>query len=199
MNTTKTFLTLILLLVLTSVAFSQDNLPKPISKLLNRANLTFQKPVGFQQTKTIDNRHLKYNYALKDSKRNFEIRYVIRPLDSTLVNYEEFVKNNEKSFIIHPNKMHSMLFKEIILNLSGGRHSKITEFDKKSVSQEFNADWGAMTFIEVGKEFGQNYEFGMILAIHKDNIGDAYCIFLSKNEVGFKELLADGFHSLKFK
>ena len=196
-NKIKTFGRFILLLVLTS--FTSDNLPKSFTNLLDRANLTFQKPVGFNETKIIENQQLNYDYAIKDSERNFEIRYVIRPLDSTLINYEEFVRNNKTSFITHPNKMYSMLFQEMILNLSGGKYSEITEFDKQSVNQEFNADWGAVTFIEVGKEFGQKYEFGMILAIHKDNFGDAYCILLSENEVGFKELMADGFHSVKFK
>lgn len=196
-NKILTFGTCILLLVLTS--FTSDNLPKSFTDLFDRANLTFQKPVGFNETKIIENQQLNYDYAIKDSESNFEIRYVIRPLDSTLINYEEFVRNNKISFITHPNKMHSMLFREMVLNLSGGNYSEITEFDKQSVNQYFNADWGAITFIEVGKEFGQKYEFGMILAIHKDNFGDAYCVLLSKNETGFKELMAAGFYSLKFK
>ena len=197
MNNFKKFGTGILLLVLTS--FISNNLPKSFTDLLERTNLVFQKPDGFNETHIIDNRQLSYDYAIKDAERNFEIRYVVRPLDSKLLNYEELIKNNKISFIVHPNKMHAMLFQQMASDLSGGKYSEIIEFDKQSVNQDFNADWGAITFIEVGKEFGQKYTFGMILAIHKDNFGDAYCILLSENEAGFKELMADGFHSLKFK
>ena len=186
-----------LLIILTS--FSSDNLPKSFTSLLARANLSFHPPLGFKETKIIENQQLKYDYALKDNTRNFELRYLIMPLDSTIINFNEFTKKNKTSFITHPNKMYPMLFNKLLFDLSGGNYSEITEFDQKGAKLDFNADWGAISFFEVNKEFGQKYKTSMILAIHKDNFGDAYCIFLSENADKFKELMGAGFYTLQFK
>lgn len=198
MKTIKTLSTGLLFLVLTS--FSSDNLPKTFTDLLDRANLTFQMPTGFEETKTIENRQMNYEYAVKHPKKKFEVRYAIRPLDNLIRDYEEKEKNKKPGDInIHPNKLYSSLLQVTTLNISGGQLPEITVFDKQAVKQEFNADWGATTFVEVGKEFGQKYKYCMIVAIHKDNFADAYFFYLSDSKDGFDELMNPAFHSLKFK
>ena len=198
MNKIKPFGTGLLLLVLTS--FTSDNLPKTFTDLLDRANLTFQKPAGLEETKTIENRQMNYEYAIKYLKKKFEVRYAIRPLDDLLRDYKEKEKNKKPGDInIHPNKLYSSLLQVTTLNISGGQLPEVTLFDKQAVKQEFNADWGATTFVEVGEEFGQKYKYCMIVAIHKDNLGDAYFFYLSDSKDGFDELMNPAFHSLKFK
>lgn len=198
MNKIKTFSTGLLLLVLTS--FTSDNLPKTFSDLLDRANLTFQNPTEFIETYIIDNQQMNYEYAIKHPKNKFEVRYAIRPLDNLLRDYEEKEKNKKPGDInIHPNKLYSSLLQVTTLNISGGQLPEVTVFDKQAVKQEFNADWGATTFVEVGKEFGQDYKYCMIVAIHKDNFADAYFFYLSDTKDGFDELMNPAFHSLKFK
>jgi hypothetical protein len=198
MNKIKTFSTGLLLLVLTS--FTSDNLPKTFSDLLDRANLTFQNPTEFIETNIIENQQMNYEYALKHPQRKFEVRYAIRPLDNLLSDYEEKEKNKKPGDInIHPNKFYLSLLQATTLNISGGQLPEVTVFDQQAVKQEFNADWGATTFVEVGKEFGQNYKYCMIVAIHKDNFADAYFFYLSDTKDGFGELMDPAFHSLKFK
>lgn len=198
MHKIKTFGTGLLFLVLTS--FASDNSPKTFTDLLDRANLTFQKPTGFEETKIIENRQMNYEYAIKYSKKNFEVRYAIRPLDDLLHDYEDKEKNKKPGDInIHPNKFYSSLLQATTLNISGGQLPEVIEFGKEAVKKEFNADWGATTFVEVGKEFGQKYKYCMIVAIHKDNLGDAYFFYLSDTKDGFNELMKPAFHSLKFK
>jgi hypothetical protein len=194
----KTFGAGLLLLVLTS--FTSDNLPKKFTDLLERANLIFEKPAGLEETKIIQNRQMNYEYAVKYPKNNFEVRYAIRPLDKLLHYYEEMEKNKKPGDEnIHPNKLYSKLLQVTTLNISDGQLPEITVFDKDAAKEEFNADWGATTFVEVGKEFGQKYKYCMIVAIHKDNSGDAYFFYLSDTKDGFKELMNAAFYSLKFK
>jgi hypothetical protein len=52
---------------------------------------------------------------------------------------------------------------------------------------------------EVGKEFGQYYKYCLLITIHKDNVGDAYCFYLTNTQEGFTKNLQASFHSLKFK
>lgn len=198
MNKMKTFGTGLLLFVLTS--FGANNLPKTFTDLLNRGKLTFQEPAGFVKTPTIENSQMNYEYAIKHPKKNFEVRYAIRPLDNLLRDHEEKEKNKKSGDIhIHPNKLCSSLLQMTTLNISGGQLPEVTVFDKEAVKQEFNADWGATTFVEVGKEFGQEYKYCMIVAIHKDNFADAYFFYLSDTKDGFDELMNPAFHSLNFK
>jgi hypothetical protein len=197
MNKIKTLSTVFLFLVLT--AFTSDNSPKAFKDLLGRAKLTFQKPAGLEETKIIENRQMNYEYAIKYPKKKFEVRYAIRPLDNLLSDYEEKEKNKKPGDInIHPNKLYSSLLQVTAMNISGGKLPEISVFDKQAVKQEFNADWGATTFVEVGKEFGQDYKYCMIVAIHKDNFADAYYFYLSDSKDGFDELMEPAFHSLKF-
>jgi hypothetical protein len=51
----------------------------------------------------------------------------------------------------------------------------------------------------VGKEFGQNYKYCMLVALHKSNIGDAYYFYLSDTKDDFNNNMDPAFHSLKFK
>jgi hypothetical protein len=188
------------LLFFTLTSFKSDNLPKEFTDLLIRAGLTFQQVQGLEEIKTIQNRQMNYEYAIKYPNKKFEVRYAIRPLDNILNDYREKEKNKNKGDInINPNKLYSSLFQATILNISGGKLPEITTFEKDAVKEEFNADWGATTFVELGREFGQDYKYCMIVAIHKDNLGDAYIFYLSDSKVGFNELVDPAFYSLRFK
>ncbi|MDR1516730.1 MAG: hypothetical protein LBS52_01295 [Dysgonamonadaceae bacterium] len=189
------------LLFMTLASFSLDKLPETFTDLLNRANLTFQQTAGFEEVKTIENKQMNYEYAIKHLQKNFEIRYAIRPLDERIQQYEEREKNKKEGDVnFHPNQLYLGTLQAIIFNISGGKFSaNIQTFDKQAVKEEFNADWGAMTMVEVGKEFGQEYKYCMVVAIHKDDFADAYFFYLSDTKDGFEELLTSAFHSLKFK
>lgn len=181
-------------------SFTSDTLPKDFTRLLKRGGLVFTAPEGLVEAPVIENRQMNYEYALKYPAKNFEVRYAIRPLDVLIKDHEKREKNKKPGDIyIHPNTLYTSLLQVTVLNISGGQLPEITEFDKDAVQQEFNADWGAVTFVEVGKEFGQNYKYCMVVAIHKDHVADAYFFYLSDSKDGFEELMDPAFHSLKFR
>jgi hypothetical protein len=177
----KLLLTGIPLIFLTS--FATKELPKVFSELLDRAKMTLDKADGLVETKPIENGQMNYEYALITKGKDFEVRYAIRPLDNLIKEYNENEKNKKPGDInIHPNKLYAALFEATVLNISGGQFPEPTVFDKNAVKEEFNADWGATNFVEVGEEFGQKYKYCVIVAIHKDNLGDAYCFYLSEKQ-----------------
>jgi hypothetical protein len=194
----KAISTALLLFALTSL--TSDELPKSFSELLVRAHMTFQYPEGLEETKIIENKQMNYEYALKYPKKKFEVRYAIRPLDKLMHDYRKKEKKKGSGDInINPNEWYSSMLQATILNISGGQLPEITNFNKQAVKKEFNADWGATCFFEVGKEFGQSYKYCMVVAIHKDNCADAYYFYLSNSKDDFSELMSPAFHSLKFK
>ncbi|MDJ1480227.1 hypothetical protein QNI16_07005 [Cytophagaceae bacterium YF14B1] len=181
-------------------AFTQNSPFRAFSQLLTRANMIFQKPGGVQETPTIANRQMNYEYAVKYTHKNFEVRYAIRPLDYLLEDYTAWQKKKKPGDImLDPNTLYSSLLQVTILNISGGQLPDIAQFDSVAVRQEFNADWGATAFVEVGKEFGQSYKYCMVVALHKENYADAYIFYLSDTKEGFAELMDAAFYSLRFK
>ena len=198
MNKIKFILSGFCFVILTS--FSSDSLPEKFTELLNRSKITFNQPDGYSEISTIENQQMNYDYAIINNAKDFEIRYSIRPLDEMLKDYDDRKKNQTLvSESIHPNKMHTGIFHSIIFNVSGGKFSKINEFNPEALRKEFNADWGAISMVEVGKEFGQNYKYCFLITIHKDDVGDAYCFYLSNTQEGIMKNLQAPFHSLRFK
>lgn len=187
-----------LILVLTS--FSRLDLPESFTKLLNRGQLNYYEPEAFTPISVIENKQMNYEYALKHNTKNFEVRYAIRPLDELIKTYEKKEKNKKEGDInIHPNKLYETLLQSTTINISGGYLPEIVVFDSLAVRQEFNADWGATTYVEVGNAFGANYKYCITVAIHKNNVADAYFFFLSDNTENFDDVMLSAFHSLKFK
>lgn len=198
MNKIKILIIGLCFVILTS--FSSENLPKEFIDLLNRSEMTFNQPEGYLETPKVENQQMNYEYAIINHNKDFEIRYAIRPLDELIKNYNEQKENGTSgNSNLHPNKFHVPTFHAVIFNVSGGKFSKINEFTPEAIKKEFNADWGAMAMVEVGKEFGQNYKYCFIITIHKDNVGDAYCFYLTNTQESFAKNLQEPFHSLKFK
>lgn len=198
MNKIKFFIAGFCFVIFTS--FSCNNLPKKFINLLNRSEMTFNQPDEYFETQTIENQQMNYDYAIINNAKDFEIRYAISPMDEMLKDYNDRNKNEKSGSVsIHPNKLYVGLFHSVIFNVSGGKFSKINEFNPEAVKREFNADWGAIAMVEVGKEFGQNYKYCFLITIHKDNVGDAYCFFLSNTKEDIMKNLQVPFHSLRFK
>lgn len=185
------------------LSFKSDKLPKDFSELLTRAKITFIRPEGMMEVKCIENRQMNYEYALKSKDKNFEVRYAIRPMDNKLKEYAEAKKRGD--LMIHPNNWKETVFQATLLNIGiGGSDShqlpNITFFDSTAVRKEFNADWGATAFANLGPEFGgDTYKYCIAVTIHKDFVGDAYFFYVSDNRDDIGALMEKPFHSLKFK
>ncbi len=190
--------------VLFLTSFAPQDLPKTFTDLLSRADMMFEAPKDLVPTPVVFNHAMSYEYALKYPDKNFEIRYAVRPADNLWKEYYAAEKNKKKGDInISPDSMYTAAFQSIIANASNGEYPKITEFQKAAVKAEFNADWGGTAFLHPRKEFGQDYKYCMVVAIHKNKAGDAYIFYLSDSEnefsdTGFKEHVLPAFYSLLF-
>lgn len=187
-------------IVLVGLTSFQERLPKIFVKLLERGKIAFIRPDSLVETPIVENDQMNYEYALKFPEKNFEVRYAIRPLDIIIKDYQSSVKKKKDGdIILHPNKYYSASFQATLLNISGGQLPEIATFDSGAVKEEFNADWGATTFVEVDGEFGQSYKYCIVVALHKDDRADAYIFFLSDTKIDFEKNMENAFHSLRFK
>jgi len=190
------------LLIILLASFRSDSLPKEFSSLLDRAKLIFTPTEGMIATKCIENEQMNYEYALKYNDNNFEVRYAIRPMDSLLAQYER--EKTKGALVINPNKWSISAFEATLLNIAiGGENSgelpKYSFFDSAAVKSEFNADWGATAFVNIGRQFGgEKYKYCNVIIIHKDFVGDAYFFYVSDKKEGMSDLMEKPFHSLRF-
>ena len=83
------------------------------------------------------------------------------------------------------NSSYATILHTIILNITGGVDYKIQEFDRNAVKNEFNADWGATTFVNLNSGFGKGFKYCMIVAIHKKDIADAYYFYMADTKEKF--------------
>lgn len=186
------------LLVLTS--FTTEKTTSGFQEKLLKAKMSFEMPKDFKEVPIISNMQMNYDFAIKHVEKNFEVRFALHPLDDMLKTYLEKEKNKQPSEINRsPNKLYQVSFVTIAFNISGGKMLKgSSTFPPEAIKAEFNADWGAMTMVEAGKEFGQDYKYCMMVAIHKDDSADAYYFYLANDQQTLKENIQPVFHSLKF-
>ncbi|RVT72812.1 hypothetical protein EOD40_15485 [Flavobacterium sufflavum] len=186
------------LLLLTS--FTTQKLPSEFQEKLLKAKMNFETPKNFKEVPIISNNQMNYDYAIKHVEKDFEVRFALHPLVDRLKDYNEKEKNKQPGEINRsPNKLYQGSFVAIAFNISGGKILKGSSiFPPEAIKAEFNADWGAMTMVEAGKEFGQDYKYCVMVAIHKDDVADAYYFYLANDQQTIKEQMQPVFHSLKF-
>lgn len=199
MNKISTVVIGLLLIALTS--FTTEKTTSGFQETLQKTKMSFSMPKDFKETTIIPNNHMNYEYAIKHIEKNFEVRFAIRPLGDRMTAFYEKEKNKKTGEVnLSPNKSYQASFLAITMNVSGimDKLPRTSTFPPEAIKAEFNADWGAMTMVEPRKEFGQDYKYCMIIAIHKDDAADAYYFYLADDQQTLKEQMQAVFHSLKF-
>ncbi len=180
---------------------AQDILSNAFNDRLTRANMLFNRPDSFVSIPVTPNKQVLYEYAVKHVNKNVEVRYIVNPLDIQLKSYNELVKNKKPGeVLIDPNTSYLAYFYSMLKSISGSPPANFTAINEERAKKNFQADWAAFTFINLNKEFGQNYKYCLVVALHKNNSGDAYCIYLSdERESLIHSAYANNLSSLKFK
>jgi hypothetical protein len=181
-------------------ALKSDDLPALFTNRLARAQIVFTQPDKYASTPIRKNTQMHYEYALKHADRNFEVRYAVIPLDSVIIQFDSLKKDKNQGVFLEPNKLYTGAFFAIMSNISNRiRQSKIDAYPSDAARNEFNADWATFGLCEVDGEFGKGYKYCMAVAIHKDNLGDAYYFYLTDDKSDFQNLLPPIFYAMKFK
>ncbi|MCX6223017.1 MAG: hypothetical protein NTZ69_18765 [Bacteroidia bacterium] len=165
--------------------------------LLEECGMNVNIPEGFVEAKIIENKDMNYEYAIKYPDKEFELRYAIRPIRYKKYS-DETLKNEMESQRPFRNSSYGIILQTIVNNITGGIDYEIKAFDKNAVKKEFNADWGATTFVALKSDFGKGYKYCMIVTIHKNDFADAYYFYLSNTKENFSENEDPLFHTLRF-
>lgn len=178
-------------------------------KLLNQTGLTFKSPLGAIKTPVVKNTEVAYNYAVKYPTRNMEIRYLVvpytgKPMKTGKTADSKIIGTIDTAII----KKVDGYAKKLATKAGGGVEDKSIQvggFAPEQAKKEFNADRMTYWMIPVkNNSFGTSYKFCNMVAIHKDNVGDAYIFYLSNSiqdlMKNFKEIGPyNVYYSLRFK
>ena len=163
-------------------------------ELLNETGLEFNPPAEYLETSIAPNDLLPYEKALIASDKQVEIRYALRPLSRMTVAYED-----PHSSAPEPNHMFTMMFTALIGNLSDGGNTPHREYTQEKAREKFNADWAALSIFDLEKAYSEKFSQAFLLAIHKNNLADAYIVIMFNENKLVKERLDEIMSSLKFR
>lgn len=150
------------------------------------------------------NGDMEYDYAVRHTKKKYEVRYALRPItEQTKNDYKEYLKNRDKDksrIMLDPNSLFDAEFQAVMLNITqAGTAKKPQPFNPNSVKAEYGADSGLTTFIQdMNSEFAGEYKNCLMVGIHKTDIGQVYIFHLFDNFDDIKDLTDATFYSLKF-
>jgi hypothetical protein len=200
------FLPLILLLfVITSfkpkVVAEKDKVVTlaEFNAMIDSIGLSFTMPPDYKETIVKENHDLFYNFAIKNTKEDFEVRYSVWSLKPTIEEYKKCKLDSAHCTMIDPNKIYSGRAMSNVLNMTAGATMDVGTFPPSAVKKEFNGDNGGSAFFEFKCEFGKGYKYGQMIVLHKDNVADVIITYLSNNKEKHPELMMVPFHSLVFK
>lgn len=146
--------------------------------LLDSTKMKFIPPEDYKEVQPIENGQMNYEKAYRHPTEKFEVRYAIR--------------KHEFSF-------YKQIFEVTVLNISGGQLPEYTNFHPEAVKNEFGADGGATVAVPVIKEFGQDYQYCLLVYIYKKGIGDGYIFYMADDKSLIPTLMEPIFHALRFK
>lgn len=167
--------------------------PSTFEELVAGSGLSYTRPAGFQETPVVVNGLWSYEHAVLKTDSNVEIRYAVRPIERMEIAYDDPHSNAPD-----PNHIFPMMFQTLIGLLSDGRHTPSREYPPDQARSKFNANWAAAALFDVDPRFTEQFKLALMIAMHKNNLADAYAIYLFNDYEQAKPVINATMDSLKF-
>jgi hypothetical protein len=175
-------------------------IPHSFAVKRDRGGMVFHHPNSFVETGSSSDGVAGWDYALTGLGKEdtgIEIRYKIQPIDTASKTFEEKLKA-----ILDANN--PVIYKAYLTNIANKVADKtsplnIKEIEPANLKDVFNADWGATVMVDPCLRYGGGFKHCYIVAIHKNNVGDAYYIYMLQGKQFLESILKKTLGTLKFK
>lgn len=167
--------------------------------MIDSIGLSFTMPEGYAETSVTANKDLHYDFAIRNTKEDFEVRYSVWSLKPAFEEYKKCKLDSAHCIMVNPNKLYSGRAMSNVLNMTAGASMEVSTFPPSAVKKEFNGDNGGSSFFEFKCEFGKGYKYGQMIVLHKDNVADVIITYMSNDKEKHSALMLASFHSLVFK
>ncbi len=169
------------------------SVPAGFEVLAAGVGLSYVRPDGFQDAPVLVNSLWSYEHAVRDSDAGIEIRYAVRPIARMEIAYDDPHSNAPD-----PNHIFPMMFQTLIDLLSDGKHTPSREYPPDQARSKFNADWAAAALFALDPRFSEQHKHALMIAIHKNNLADAYTIYLFDEYDQARPVINASLGALKF-
>ena len=161
--------------------------------LLSEGELQFNPPEGYLDMPAGRTSVLDWERALRSPDGTLEIRMAVRPLKRLRIDYDD-----PHGATPNPNHVFPLVFESLATRLSGGRHAPSNAYPPDRAREKFNADWAAAAVFDTVGDFNTAHKQGLLLAIHRNKVSDAYVVFLFDDYAAVKESLKAAMKTLVF-
>lgn len=189
----KALLFSIMLLSVASVVASPSGSAQ-FDALLAEAELQFDRPDGFVDQPPGATPVLDYEHALRSEDGLLELRLAVRPIKRLQIDYDD-----PHGAVPDPNHIFPLVFESLASRLSGGRHSPSNEYPPDQARDKFNADWAAAAVFDTVSDFDTGFEQGLLVAMHRNKVSDAYVVVLFDDYAAVKARINDALSTLRFQ
>ena len=188
-------LVLVLLLSLSSqtAAASNETTREAFDLLLLESGLRIETRQSYTDIPIQANPVLPYEHAMKHESGALELRFIVRPLSRIAIEY-----NDPHNAAPEPNHLFPLLFESITNRLSVGSDSPSNTFSQSEAQKSFNASWAAASVFDVRPEFAQGYRNGLLIGMHRNDMADAYTVFLYNDHELAKPLINEVISIMSF-
>ena len=152
--------------------------------LLVEGELVFTRPEGFVDLPAGRTPVLDYEHALRSAEGDLEIRLAVRPLKRLRIDYDD-----PHGAVPNPNHIFPLVFESLATRLAGGAHAPSRAYPPQQARDKFNADWAAAAIFDTVEDFSTVHQQGLLVAIHRNKVSDAYVVFLFDDYQLIKEKL----------
>lgn len=181
------------LICLTGALAVADSTPE-FAALLDETQLLLQPPADSKAVPLLPNPVFSYEKALRSADGRLEIRYALRPLGRLKIDYDD-----PHGTTPDPNHIFPLMFESLASQLSGGSYAPSQIYSAEQAHKDFNADWAAASVFDVTPDFNSPFSQGLLLALHRNKVSDAYVIFLFDDYEQVKPALKAAMTSLRYR
>ena len=161
--------------------------------LLQEAGLRMQRQTQYIDQPAQANAILPYEHALRHESGALEVRFIVRPLNRIEIEY-----NDPHNAAPEPNHLFPLLFESITNRLSVGGETATSTFPEAEALDKFNANWAAASAFDINPDFATDYRNALIIGMHRNDMADAYTLFLYNDHEQAKLLINEAISIMSF-
>ncbi|MDH3219179.1 MAG: hypothetical protein OEO19_06555 [Gammaproteobacteria bacterium] len=162
-------------------------------RLLLESGLRIETRQSYTDIPIRANPVLPYEHAMKHESGALELRFIVRPLNRIAIEY-----NDPHNAAPEPNHLFPLLFESITNRLSAGSDTSSSTFSEAEAKKSFNANWAAAAAFDVRPEFAADYRNGLLIGMHRNEMADAYTLFLYNDHERAKPLISEAISIMSF-
>lgn len=161
--------------------------------LLAEGELRFAAPPGFVDLPAGRTPVMDYERALRSPDGTLELRVAVRPLKRLRIDYDD-----PHGSVPDPNHVFPLVFESLAARLAGGGYAPSNPYPPEQAQGNFNADWAAAAVFDTVQDFATAHKQGLLVAMHRNKVADAYMVFLFDDYAAVKAQLTTAMKSLTF-